>query len=288
MNGTQQSPQCEIEMFDGAGRLRLMSRRWRVTRPRGRVVFLHGIVSHSGWYLASCDALAQNGFEVHFLDRRGSGGNPSRRGDVDDWRQWIDDVVCFLKSQPRDVPLILGGISWGGKLASALAAEHPDLIDGLALVCPGIYAAQFPSPAKYRLLGGLSRIGLGGLRVPIPLKDPALFTGVARWQSFIQKDSLTLRKVSVRFALEDRKLTQHAREVTPTIRTPTWLVLAGRDRIVDNPKTREMLDRMAASDKECTCYEEAAHTFEFEPDPRPYFRDLTNWVTRVARQTAGD
>lgn len=288
MNNTAESPRCEIEMVDGAGEMRLMSRRWQVDRPHGRVVFLHGIVSHSGWYLASCDALAKNGLEVHFLDRRGSGGNPHRRGDVDDWRLWIDDVILFIESQPRDLPLILGGISWGGKLASVLAAERPDLIDGLALVCPGIYAAQFPSPSMYRLLGGLSRLGLGGLRVPIPLKDPSLFTGVARWRSFIQRDSLTLRKVSVRFALEDRKLTQRAREVTPTIQAPIWLVLAGQDRIVDNVKTREMFARIAASDKKCTCYEQAAHTFEFEPDPRPYFRDLTNWVTRISTQLAGD
>ncbi|MCC9642754.1 alpha/beta hydrolase [Rhodopirellula sp. JC740] len=281
------SQRGRIEMVDGDDGALLMSRRWAVGKPRARVVFVHGIVSHSGWYLASCDALANASVDVRFLDRRGSGGNPDRRGDVSDWRLWIDDLVCFLESQPRDVPLVLGGISWGGKLAAVLAAERPDLLDGLALICPGIHAAQFPSPAKYAILGGLARAGLARLRVPIPLKDPSLFTGVQRWQEFIRKDSLTLRKVSVRFALEDRKLTRRARAIAEKISVPSWLVLAGKDRIVDNEETRAWFDRTAGVHREVTCYDNAAHTFEFEPDPRTYFRDLVGWVTRLG-ESAGD
>jgi hypothetical protein len=30
-------------------------------------------------------------------------------------------------------------------------------------------------------------------------------------------------------------------------------------------------------------YPGAAHTLEFEPDPLPYFADLTNWIGAVAK-----
>jgi acylglycerol lipase len=43
--------------------------------PRGRVVFVHGIQSHAGWYEHSCQRLSEAGFAVSFLDRRGSGEN---------------------------------------------------------------------------------------------------------------------------------------------------------------------------------------------------------------------
>ena len=54
---------------------------WRYRRypaagaARAEVVFIHGIQSHGGWYEGSCTQLAQAGFNVSFLDRRGSGLN---------------------------------------------------------------------------------------------------------------------------------------------------------------------------------------------------------------------
>ena len=61
--------------------------------PRARVVFVHGIRSHGGWYTRSCCALAAAGFEVYFLDRRGAGLNTAHRGDAPGFRRLLDDVV---------------------------------------------------------------------------------------------------------------------------------------------------------------------------------------------------
>ena len=62
--------------------------RWQYRRydpdgtPRARVVCLHGIQSHGGWYGHSCERLRQAGFGVSFLDHRGSGLNEQDRGDA--------------------------------------------------------------------------------------------------------------------------------------------------------------------------------------------------------------
>ena len=65
---------------------------WPVTQPLAYIVGLHGIVSHGGWYLKSCSALARAGFEVHFLERRGSGLNTAERGDVNGYVTWLTDL----------------------------------------------------------------------------------------------------------------------------------------------------------------------------------------------------
>ena len=52
------------------------------TTVRARVVVIHGIQSHGGWYDDSCRRLAEAGFVVSFLDRRGSGLNEEGRGDA--------------------------------------------------------------------------------------------------------------------------------------------------------------------------------------------------------------
>src|SRR5829696_3095384 len=107
--------------------------------PRGRVVVLHGVQSHGGWYHSLGRTLAEAGYETHFPDRRGSGANRADRGHASSSRRLLADVAQRLRQlrerQPA-VPTALGGISWGGKLAVLAAADHPQLVDALALLCP--------------------------------------------------------------------------------------------------------------------------------------------------------
>src|SRR4051812_39594292 len=94
-------------------------RRYPASVPeRGRVVCLHGIQSHAGWYDATCHRLAAAGYTVAFLDRRGSGMNEQARGDALSFRRLLDDIGEFLRAQPAVAgqPVFLLAISWGGKL----------------------------------------------------------------------------------------------------------------------------------------------------------------------------
>jgi acylglycerol lipase len=267
-------------------------------QPRPRVVFLHGITSHGGWYDRSCRYLAEAGFEVHFLDRRGSGLNlDCEPGDVDRHQTWLDDVEVYLEalariplpcregsgegsqvSPPRQAPPVLCGISWGGKLAVAVARHRPHLVKALGLLCPGLYSPHEPGLVGRTLLAMPKPARLMQRRVWIPLQDPALFTDSPRRRDYIADDPLSLRKVTVRFARADRRLTRFARRSAPFLRLPVLLMLSGYDRIVDNRRTRAFLGRVPSAHKTLIEYPNAAHTLEFERDPLPYFRDLADWV----------
>ena len=215
---------------------------------------LHGIISHAGWYHASSRFLAEQGHTVHFMDRRGSGRNEPFRGDVDHWTRWAEDVEDYVSTLSPNRPVVIAGISWGGKLVIALARRGNIPIDGIMLICPGMFAFQFPSRTKYALLNGLAKVGFSKLRVPIPVQDPALFTTVASWQDFIREDASTLRKVTVRFALADREMTAYAQAEPEAIEAPTLLILAGNDRMVRNDDTRDYFDRLATQQREYVCF----------------------------------
>lgn len=258
----------------------------RVWRPQGapiaRVVGLHGIISHSGWYARSCAHLASLGCEVHFLDRRGSGLNAAQRGDVDSWQTWLDDVENYLDRLSGQLPRIVMGISWGGKLAAAVARHRPWLLDGLALLCPGIRAQTKASPVQRRLLKLANRVGVRRRRVTIPLQDPALFIEDANWQKFIGDDPLVLRQITLRMALEDLKLDAYVSDSAAWIRTPTLLMLAGRDRIIDNRAMKVYFQSIPSENKRLIEYPQAAHTLEFEPDADRFFNDLADWMVGIA------
>lgn len=277
-----------IEFYTASGCRRLAVRLWQAPQPpRARVVFVHGITSHGGWYDQCAAFLASQGLEVAFLDRRGSGLNGADMGDVGRWQTWLEDVAAYVRQsqRPRDSrdgedppPNILCGISWGGKLAAAVARRYPSLFAGLAFVCPGIYSPYMPGILKRSVLTLPAPRWLQRRRLRVPLREPELFTDTPQWREFIARDPLALRTFTWRFAQQDRKLTRYAREAATFLHLPTLMLLAGQDRIVDNRRTRDYFARFPSHQKTLIEYHGAGHTLEFEPDPSRYFRDLARWI----------
>lgn len=246
--------------------------------PPPRVVCLHGIQSHAGWYDASSTRLADAGFEVLFLDRRGSGINRVARGDTPSFRRLLDDIGEFLRSLPP-APTTLLAISWGGKLAVALQRRHPGLVQRLALICPGFFPRLHP-PLSARLRIALSYLVAPSRRFPIPLNDPELFTASPSWQQFLRNDPLALHEATARFLAHSVRLDRYLRGAAAHVAVPTLLLLAGQDRIIDNARTRRFVESFATKDKTILEYPEAQHTLEFEPTPQRFLEDLLCWLGR--------
>lgn len=250
-------------------------------QPKARLVFLHGVRSHGGWYERSCAALAAAGFEVYFLDRRGSGLNSARRGDCPNFRRLIDDVAEFvqrLRAEKAWLPVFAVGISWGGKLAVALPARKPGLLDGVTLLCPGLKPKVKP-PLAQRLRIFLARRLRPTKMFPIPLNDAQLFTGSKEWQGYIDSDPFGLRAATARFLFNSFAFDQYLRRAAKKVCVPVLLMLAGRDRIIDNAKTRRFVGKFDAITT-IVDYPEAEHTLEFESPDHPWMADMVRWVER--------
>lgn len=279
-----------VEEFTAGDGYRWKYRRYPAAgRPRAHVVCIHGIQSHAGWYEHSCTRLAREGYEVSFLDRRGSGMNEQARGDAPSFRRLLDDLAEFLERLPRlgergvPVPVFLLAISWGGKLAAALQRRHPGLVDGLALLCPG-FSSRVRPPLRQRLGILFFRLVRPSRLFPVPLNEPELFTATPRWQEFLRHDALRLHKATARLLVESVRLDGYLRFVPKYVRVPVLLLLAEHDRIIRNDRTRRYVERFASPDKQVIEYPGAHHTLEFEPDPEVFLKDLLAWLDR---QSAG-
>lgn len=284
----------EIRVFRSIDGYEFRYRRWKALQPElGKVVALHGIQSHSGWYDYSSCILAEAGFDVHFLDRRGTGMNWADRGHADDADQLVDDVVQYLGSvrskqngEAGRRPITLLGISWGGKLAVAVAARRPDLVDGLVLLYPGIKSHIRPSWFQRGLLNLGMAAGKERQQVPIPLHDPVLFTSDPKWQKYIQNDELALREATVGFFAANSTLDRRLDGIAANIRCPILMMLAGRDQIIDNFATKRYMERITRSRKTIITWEDAAHTLEFEPNREEIFIRLADWLTDESNRGA--
>jgi acylglycerol lipase len=252
---------------------------------RGAVVFLHGIQSHSGWYAWTCGRLARAGYKVVAPDRRGSGLNEGVRGHIDHSAQWIEDTAGWLSfSRPGvGTRAALLGVSWGGKLAAATARRHPELVDALGLMYPGLFSRFELTWHQHWRLAVARRLGLTTKRIRIPLDDPALFTADAGWQDFIRHDPLVLREMTVGFLAATLQLDELARGAGPESRAlaqPLLLIHAKRDAIVDNTRTTEWFARQPAADKTLLEFD-GCHTLEFEPPREAVLGALMEWLERT-------
>jgi alpha-beta hydrolase superfamily lysophospholipase len=241
---------------------------------------VHGIQSHSGWYVGSAGHLADAGVSVAAPDRRGSGMNAAARGDTPNHRVLLEDLrrtVGQAHTLFPGRPLHLIGISWGGKLAAAFALHYPRLLRSLILVAPGL-ASQVDLGLREKCRVLFWRFWEPQRRFLIPLSDPELFTANPERQRYIATDPLNLRRASARFLLASRWLDVLLRHKPRALHLPVLLFLAGRDRIVDNAALRRFFAALPDEGKRLVCYPEAHHTLEFEPDPRYFFEELTRWV----------
>ncbi len=281
----------QMEMDDG---YLLAVQHWRNegTKSRGRVVVLHGVQSHAGWYHGLGRRLAAAGFEAWFPDRRGSGANQAERGHASSARRLVSDVAEVCQQAGRSSigsgsssagPLVLAGISWGGKLAIAGAAQNEGLVAGVALLCPGLTPRVDVSLIERLRVASAVLTGRSArARFPIPLADPALFTAQSDAREFIAHDPLSLREGTAGLLASSFVLDRQVRAATRQVKQPTLLILAGQDRIVDNDRTLDYFQRLASTRKEVAMFPDGHHTLEFELDPAPYARKLVEWLGSVA------
>ncbi len=270
----------EIKEIVAADGVTLRYHEWNPKTPLGVVIGIHGIRSHGAWYDGSCAYLRGKGYRVIFPDRRGSGLNKNETKSEVPYQRWIEDLEYFFRFAGRDLPgkpVHLLGISWGGRLAAAVAAAGRVQLKSVILSSPGLVSLRdYTLWTKFAIACAL--LLKSDRRFVIPLEDPALFTDDPDEQNYIEEDAFGLRRVTARFLLENRKLEQYARAEFSGIRIPMLLLLAGRDQIVDNNAVKQLYDSCASGDKVMKVYEKARHTLEFDSCRDEYYTDLVRWL----------
>jgi alpha-beta hydrolase superfamily lysophospholipase len=273
-----------LETFLASDGYRFYLRRYAPAgHPKARLVFLHGIRSHGGWYTQSSSALASAGYEVIFPDRRGTGLNTAHRGDCPSFRRLLDDVAELIRHERLTrpwLPTILAGISWGGKLASGFSYRAPGLIDGLILLCPGLCPQNGPTLGR-RLAVTRARVRFPDRMYPIPLNEPELFTASPDWRHYIETDRHGLTEATARFLVSSTQLGIYLRRAVKRVTVPTLLMLAGQDRIIDNAKTKAFFATFGSADKTVLESPDAHHTLEFEPEGHPWLNNLIDWLDKT-------
>lgn len=271
---------CQAVSLELHGGYRGYARFFAADKTRRAVMYLHGIQSHGGWFLKSCDYLRQNACAVLAPDRRGCGMNQQDRGHCDSSAQLLEDLdraVEWLREHCGVERVDLVAVSWSGKLALVYAAMYGEKVRSVTLVAPGL------CPRVNIALTEKITLGVHGIAQPkklhdIPLKAPTLFTENPAMLAFLENDPLAITQTTASFLITSTRLDMKVPRILKDIKAPVYLFLAAQDRIIDNAATIELLRPavcvLEGFDAPAVIYPGAHHTLDFEKVPEMYFRDL--------------
>lgn len=267
--------------------------------PRAVVLLVHGLGEHAIRYDHVARQLMEWGFAVRAYDQRGHGESGGARGVLpgdntllDDLAEVVDDtrlrcMRLLRESAPRaaaaesdQVPLVLLGHSLGGLVVSRFVSLGIRPVEGLVM----------SSPALDPGLNALQKLLLAFM----PKLAPDFCVGNGVDPDYLSHDPEVVRKYTADRQVHNRisaRLGKFIATAGPATiaaaaqwRTPTLLMYAGADRLVDPAGSRAFAESAANSRAvmpgtvTTRCFEGLYHEIFNETDSAPVFDTLKAWL----------
>ncbi|MBC7843006.1 MAG: lysophospholipase [Gemmatimonadaceae bacterium] len=269
-----------ITLRDG---FRLALRVWTPgegTRRRGTIVIAHGLGEHAGRYAQLAHDLAEVGWEVHAADHRGHGRSIGPRGVIPAQESIRDDLLeslVYARSTAMR-PVILLGHSMGGAMAAWAIAHQPKAADALVLSSPALRADL--SSIQRLLISTIGRVHpdmivTNGLDANYISHDPAVVKAY-------RDDPLVHDRVSPRLAQAIITAGDVVRAAAATWSTPTLLLFAGADRLVNPGGSLDFAQAAPESIVTALRFDTLYHEIFNEIGREAPLRALLDWLTSRA------
>lgn len=266
------------ERLDGSGGLRIFVRSWRPAgRIRAVIAIVHGVNSHSGYYLWAAEQLAAHGLAVYALDLRGRGHSDGERFYIDELSDYTNDVDTLMKlarSREPGLPVFLLGHSAGGVISCVYTLEHQAELAGL--ICES-FAFQVAAPDfALAVVKGLSYFAPHAHVLKLPIAD---FSRDPQVVAAMNEDPLIANEVQpTKTVAELVRADERLKEEFPLIKLPV-LILHGTADKVTNPKGSQLFyDTAGATDKTLKLYEGHVHDLLNDLDKDVVMKDITAWI----------
>jgi lysophospholipase len=249
------------------------------------LLFIHGFGEHSGRYEHVMTWFHRRGYDVASFDYRGHGKAQGRRGHVQAFRDYNDDVDAFVRwamsRSTGDRRLFMVGHSLGGLISAGYVLEQPEGIDGLVLSSPFLGLKMKVPAAKVAAGKVMSRV-LPTFSMPAGVPPEYLSTDPAVGEAYT-KDPLVGTVCTARWFTETMAWQQRVLRGASSIRVPVLLLQAGDDKIADPNVSQAFLAAVGSADKEMQWYDGLYHEIFNERDKETVFADLAAWLDKHVR-----
>jgi alpha-beta hydrolase superfamily lysophospholipase len=266
--------------FTGAGGTSLFRRTWRSTGPsRAVLINLHGLGDHGGLYPALVEHFTGRGITVHAPDLRGNGRSAGRRGYIERWEEYREDLdrfVALVREEESDRPLFLLGNSLGGLIVlDYVQNRRPEGIRGVIVASPPLGRLGVPAP-----LMALGRL-MSRVWPSFSVRTGMDLTGLARDPAVVATvlaDPLFHRLGTARLSTEVVAAIARMHEAAPGFPLPLLVLHGGKDRMVSPDGSRAFVPRVGHPDHELREYPDAYHALFADIGREQVLTDVERWI----------
>ena len=254
--------------------------RLRPIEQAGAVALVvHGFAEHSGRYGHVFDWLGRRGFNVLGFDLRGHGYSKGRRGHIDSFEQYVNDVDAAVLFARRKFPgerLFLVGHSMGGLIALHYAHQHREHIDGLVVSSPFL-GFRIHVPAWKRALATLMSWIVPNFKLPNEIVANDLTHDKSKVMEYAQ-DNLIFHHACARWYRSIVVAQKKAGRFAGELDLPMLFQLAGDDRIVDSEASRKYFQKCVSPDRTLEEYAGFLHEIYNEVERERPLEDMSRWL----------
>ena len=263
-------PTERIEWRDSADGLKLRVARWdAVGDARGEVLFLGGLAEHEGRYHHVAVAFAARGWNVRVGELRGHGKSHGRRGHVDRWQQYVDDLAALRADMDPASPVVAH--SMGGLVALEALRVGAIAPKRLVLSNPLLALAFQPARWKTAASGIMSRL-LPTLGIPNDL-DPSWLSRDLSIGAAYNTDPLVFKAVTPRWFTE--MLAAAERVKAAPVAIPFAMFLGDDDHVNSHVYNKSFAESRGAS---ITVYPGMRHEIFNEIGKEQVIADVATWL----------
>ena len=253
-------------------------RNWKsISSPKGIMLIVHGLNSHSGYYEHFALQLNEANYEVYAIDLRGRGHSAGERYYVSDYRNIVEDIDQLLeiaKSANPAIPVFLFGHSAGGVFASVYAVDHQHKLRGLISAS---FAFQVPAPGF-----ALAAIRLLSHIIPhtrLVKLNNADFTRNKSVVEAMNNDPLLANEKQPAKTMQQLLLaSEYLKKEMREIKLPLLILHGTADKATKPSGSKYFMEHASSTDKQLKLYEGHYHDLLNDKDNGIVIGDILQWL----------
>lgn len=247
--------------------------------PQAVVLALHGFNDYHNAFASVGPYLAGYGIATYAYDQRGFGATADRGFWVGSERMIADarTMVELLRIQHPSLPIYLLGESMGGAVSLATVSAVDDLVDGVVLAAPAVWARQTMPWYQRWALAVARTVAPGWQPTGHSLKRQA--SDNIPMLRALGRDPLVIKKTRIDAVAGLADLMDLALASTPRVNTRTLVLYGERDEIVPKLPTCRMLQTLPNGiDWRLGLYPGGYHMLTRDLNGEQVVADIASWI----------